>query len=95
MAVLEIKTELRPCYIHIKKNKKEKALFHGWSFESSVVEPSLMIGGHPGGTIACTMAIVELENGSVNVVTPASIQFLDNKFEEYCWYEKDEEEDRR
>ena len=90
MAGLKIKTELRPCYVYIKKNKKEKALFHGWSFESSVVEPSLMIGGHPGGTMACTMAIVELENGRVNVVAPASIQFLDNKFDEYCWDEKGE-----
>ena len=73
-----------------KRIRKKKALFHCWSFESSVVEPSLMIGGHPGGTIACTMAIVELENGSVNVVAPASIQFLDNKFDGYFWDEEEE-----
>lgn len=63
-----------------------------WSFESSVVEPSLMIGGHPGGTVACTMAIVELENGRIIVTAPASIQFLDNEFDGYCWDEKGEQD---
>ena len=76
-----------------QKNEKEKALFHCWSFESSIVEPSLMIGGHPGGTVACTMAIVELENGRVIVTSPSSIRFLDNKINDYCWDEKGEQND--
>lgn len=79
--------------LHQKKNEKEKALFHCWSFESSIVEPSLMIGGHPGGTVACTMAIVELENGRVIVTSPSSIRFLDNKINDYCWDEKGEQND--
>ena len=89
---LNVQKELRPCYVYIKKNKKEKALFHCWSFESSIVEPSLMIGGHPGGTVACTMAIVELENGRVIVTPPSSIRFLDNKINDYCWDEKGEKD---
>lgn len=48
-----------------------------------------MIGGHPGGTVACAMmAIVELENGRVIITPPSSIQFLDNKFNDYYWDEK-------
>lgn len=90
---LNVQKELRPCYVYIKKNEKEKALFHCWSFESSIVEPSLMIGGHPGGTVACTMAIVELENGRVIVTSPSSIRFLDNKINDYCWGEKGEQND--
>lgn len=90
MTGIQIKTELRPCYVSIKKGKKEKALFHCWSFESAVVKPSIMVGWHPGGTMACTMAIVELENGRVAVVAPLSIQFLDSNFNEYCWDEKGE-----
>lgn len=86
--MIEIQVELRPCYVNVKKDKKQKALFHSWSFESSIVEPSLMIGGHPGGTVTCTMAIVELENGHVIITPPSSIQFLDNKFNDYCWDEK-------
>lgn len=52
-----------------------------------------MIGGHPGGTVACTMAIVELENGRVIVTSPSSIRFLDNKINDYCWDEKGEQND--
>lgn len=87
---IDVKNQLRPCYVYVKDNIKKKALFHCWSFESEVVEPSLMIGGHPGGTVSCTMAIVELENGRVIVMPPASIQFLDNKFIDYIWDEKGE-----
>lgn len=42
--------------------------------------------------MACTMAIVELENGRIIVTAPASIQFLDNEFDGYCWDEKGEQD---
>lgn len=80
---LSIQTRLRPCYVYEKADIKKKALFHCWCFESSV-------GRYPGETVACTMAIVEMENGRVIVVPPASIQFLDNKFIDYCWDRKGE-----
>lgn len=38
------------------------------------------------------MAIVELENGRIIVTAPASIQFLDNEFDDYCWDEKGEQD---
>ena len=28
---ISIEHELRPCYVAIKKGKKEKGLFHGWN----------------------------------------------------------------
>ena len=62
MTGIQIETKLRPCYVSIKKGKKEKALFHGWNFVSNVVvEPSPMIGGHPGGVIAYSTGIVSLK----------------------------------
>ena len=85
MVGLQIENKLRPCYISIKKGKKEKALFHGWNFVSNVVEPSLMIGGHPGGVIAYSTEIVELENGKVIEVMPSSITFCTGIFNDYCW----------
>lgn len=87
MAGIQIETKLRPCYISVKKGKKEKALFHGWNFVSNVVEPSPMIGGHPGGTIAYSTGIVELEDGRVVEVLPTNITFVKGKFNDYCWDE--------
>ena len=75
----------------LKKGKKEKALFHGWNFVSNVVvEPSPMIGGHPGGVIAYSTGIVELEDGRVIEVIPTSITFCKGIFNDYCWDEKGE-----
>ena len=90
MAGIQIETRLRPCYVSIEKGKKEKALFHCWSFKSTVVEPSIMVGGHPGGVIAYSTGIVELEDGRVIEVMPTSIAFYKGIFNDYCWDEKGE-----
>ncbi len=92
MAGIQIETRLRPCYISVKKDKKEKALFHGWNFFSNVVEPSPKIGGHPGGVIAYSTGIVELEDGRVIEVMPTNITFCKGIFNDYCWDEKREGE---
>lgn len=90
MAGIYVETKLRPCHVRVKGGTIKRALFHGWDFISEVVEPSPMIGGHPGGTVTYTRAIVELESGHITTVMPESIKFLDNKFDEYCWDEKGE-----
>lgn len=90
MVGIQIETRLRPCYINIKNGKKEKALFHGWNFVSNVVEPSPMIGGHPGGVIAYSTGIVELEDGRVVEVMPTNITFCKGIFNDYYWDEKGE-----
>ncbi len=41
-----------------------------------VIEPSPMIGGHPGGQIKYTLGLVEYTNGTVEEVVPCSIIFL-------------------
>lgn len=77
---IEFVSQLRPCYVD-----GTKALFHGWSQNSRVVEPSLMIGGGPGGTVAYTLGIVEFGDGTVEQVFPERIKFTDRLFDEYYW----------
>ena len=66
-----IKGELRPCYI-IGENEKVKALFHCWC--SLVDIRTINIG-----------AIVELEDGTVTLIHPQSIEFSDNAFSKFYW----------
>lgn len=86
MAGLQIETRLRPCYARINKgDRKRKALFHSWGFVSNVIDPSPMITGHPGGVVAHTMGIVELEDGRIFEVMPENIQFVEGIFKDYQW----------
>lgn len=43
-----------------------------------------MVGGHDGGVLKYTVAIVEYEDGGVSECPPDKIKFTDNKFKEYC-----------
>lgn len=72
--------EYRPCLVDGKK-----ALFHRWEDKSKIVEPSVMVGGHGGGVLKYTVAIVEYENGSVAEVFPNYIKFVDGKINEYAF----------
>ena len=65
-------TKLRPC-----KVDGEKALFHRWEDYATVIEPSPMVGGHPGGQLRETFAIVEMESGQVMEVKPTKVKFED------------------
>lgn len=64
--------KLRPCMVD-----GEKALFHRWEDYATVIEPSPMVGGHPGGQIRETFAIVEMESGQVMEVKPTKVKFED------------------
>lgn len=64
--------KLRPCTVD-----GVKALFHRWEDYAAVLEPSPMVGGHPGGQIRYTYAIVELEDGQVKEVKPSKVVFSD------------------
>lgn len=64
--------KLRPCTVD-----GVKALFHRWEDYAIVLEPSPMVGGHPGGQVRQTYAIIELENGQVKEVKPSKVVFSD------------------
>lgn len=73
------KENLRPCLID---NGKTSAWFHCWNHWSHVLEPSILVGGHPGGVVAGTYAIVELDDGSIQQCHPTDIRFVDVDREE-------------
>lgn len=68
--------DLRPVEVHTKDGIIN-GRFHQFVQYSEVIEPSLMIGGHPGGTVAYPYGIVEKEDGSIIQVSPHSIKFVD------------------
>lgn len=68
-----------------------KALFHCWNHRSELCDASPMIGGHPGGQVSGTFAIVEYEDGTVHEVEPQNIRFVDNAMSEYAFPEMEEE----
>lgn len=71
----------RPCIV-----EGMQALFHRWEDVSKIVAPSLLKGGHPGGELRGTFAIVEMEDGSVRRVQPQDLRFTDNAklYDLYC-----------
>lgn len=69
---ITIRKERRPCFINGKK-----AMFHQWTQESQIVPPSAMMGGHSGGVISTTFAIVEYEDGTVAKTYPEKVKFAD------------------
>lgn len=79
-----IENETRPCYVNGKK-----ALFHRWSERRQTIPESPWIGGHPAGFIAATLAIIELEDGTVKEVIPSAIKFADGGgFKDTAWREE-------
>lgn len=81
MAKLESKincstSEMRPCVVATKEGDR-KAFFHRWSEHSEVIGPSPLRGGHSGGTVRFTVAIVEYEDGKVGEISPEFIRFSD------------------
>ena len=81
----------RPYKEVIVPEKKIKALFHCWGHRSELYGASPMIGGHPGGQVSGTFAIVEYEDGTIHEVEPTQIRFVDNAMSEYVFHEGNEE----
>lgn len=75
-----VRLESRPCYY-----KGRKAVFHKWSQYSNIIPPSPMVGGHGGGVVSGTMAIIETCNGVVLEVYPMEIQFADPGYISAVW----------
>lgn len=83
----------RPHQEVIVPEKKIKALFHCWNHHSELYEASPMIGGHPGGQVSGTFAIVEYEDGTIHEVEPHNIRFVDDLMSEYAFPEMEEKQD--
>lgn len=76
--------------------KDRVGYFHGWEHYSDVFAPSLLKGGHPGGTVARTYGLVEFtlpecnnEATGVERVSPTDIIFPDNETAKTLqWYQE-------
>ena len=77
-------------YIIKKSSEDIKALFHCWDFRSELCDASPMIGGHPGGQVSGTFAIVEYGDGTIHEVEPIQIRFVDNVMRKYAFPEMEE-----
>lgn len=60
----------RECFVGDKA-----AYFHGIFQYATVIEPSPMVGGHPGGQIAYPVAVVEMQDGTLTTVGVRDIHF--------------------
>lgn len=70
----------RPCWVTHSSAEgpvKTKAFLHSIATRSYVVEPSPLKGGHPGGQVSRTFAIVENEHGYLVEVELEQVQLLD------------------
>lgn len=80
--------EYRPCWVRGKR-----ALFHRWA---NSARPSLPKGQEPSENARYfqyrnTQAIVEFENGAVELVYPQQVHFVDGgHFKDYTWPEEEE-----
>lgn len=63
----------RECMV---KGEDEKCFFHRWFDDYDVLAPSVMVGGHRGGEIRSTLAIIERKNGEVFTCHPGKITFM-------------------
>ena len=80
---ITVKTsEYRPCMVGDKR-----AMFHRWEDKAEIVPPSNLRGGHSGGVVRGSIAIVEFEDGRIVEVYPRDVRFLDSKclFSEYSF----------
>lgn len=77
-------------YIIESPEREIKALFHCWNRRSELYDASPMIGGHPGGQISGTFAIVEYEDGTIHEAELTQIRFVDNAMSEYAFPEMEE-----
>ncbi len=65
---------MRNCTYTDQHGTKHNASLHGFFQRSTVIEPSPMVGGHPGGVVAYPVAVIELEDGKILEVSSAMVQ---------------------
>lgn len=79
---MELINEPRQCVVN-----GACALFHGWA---EMEKPNIE-GGRQVGRWKNTVAVIEYQNGSVELVAPGKIRFMDGyeMFSRYDWSEVD------
>lgn len=70
-----MRNNTRPCYVTYSDGASTKAFFHRWVDFQTVLAPSLLNDGRPGGQVSQTFALVEFESGAVVQVEPERIVF--------------------
>lgn len=81
----------RPCAVTVPRRnappEERKAFYYGFFSVAYMEKPDPLTGRHSGGPLPGVCAVVEYEDGSVHMVSPEDIRFLDsaNKFAEYDW----------
>lgn len=70
---MKIEWETRLCEVD-----GELGYFHTWEQYAKTIDPSIMVGGHPGGQISWVFGIVEFKDG-VRRVDPCRIKFCDEQ----------------
>ena len=70
-------------YLRTCRYKDENYLFHCFEKRSSVIPPSIMRGGHPGGEISRLFALIEDAEGHIFRVDPTEIVFTDDEFDNH------------
>lgn len=80
---------MRQCMVMFG-NKMQKGFFHAFGCAAGIIPPSLMRGGHPGGQVITTYALIELEDGTIYKADPDKVVFLDTAalMSEYDWGEE-------
>jgi len=73
------KEENRLCIAWDVGEKGTICAFHRWVEESNVIPPAIFTGGHSGGEVKNTFALVEnIYTGQVYYTSPDRIQFVEN-----------------
>lgn len=78
---VELKWAGRPCWVTVGDTKKERGIIHMIAMDAYVVPPAMSVTGTPGGQVSRPVAVVETENGNLNVVDIKDVQLLDTAAE--------------
>ncbi len=73
---MKIELETRPCLVTFSNKKQVQGTFMGLFQHSHTHGDSLIAGGFKAGTVAYSIAIVEI-NGKMQEVRISQIEFLD------------------
>jgi len=90
MQNIEINFGVRPCIV-TQNGEEKKALFHMWENFAKPVAADLCIGDCSEGQMSMIFGLVEYEDGSMDEVRPARIQFVDNKIKDYVFEDAKED----